>query len=109
MLNLRVGVDGVSEKVKEEFEQINIKLDRKEMMTEPLTKIMNSMIQRLGEVEAMCRQVHVDRNEMLEKEKLRISGIEREVGEKAAVSVYSFMKIRVLMCLIEEVPKFPFP
>jgi hypothetical protein len=50
------------------------------MMIESLSKIMKNLIQRLSEVEAMCRKIHVDRNEMVEKEKLRISGIEREAG-----------------------------
>jgi hypothetical protein len=109
LVDLRVGGDDVSEKVKEWFEQINIKLDGKELMTESHSKIMDNMIQRLSEMEAMCQQVHVDRKEMLEKEKLRINVIEREVGERQWSPFTASEGSGCLICLIEEVPKFHSP
>jgi 3-methyladenine DNA glycosylase AlkD len=79
-VDLKAGIEEISEKMKENLERIGTMLEEKEGMTKMLSEVIESMIERNSEVETLWWQGEEDRNRIQEEEKLRVRGIDDEIG-----------------------------
>jgi hypothetical protein len=78
-VDLKAGIEEMSEKMKEGFERIGAKLEEKEGVTRTFSDITDDMVKRLDEIEKLRQQAQVDRNRIQEMEKLRVSRIDEEI------------------------------